>query len=270
VTKQELRELRERFRLLHQGGVRIDGKVWRALDAPMSHLAGKELQIDRRRKTRLARQPDPQDQEGGAAEFTAEQEIADRQIVISFVGGPLSDRAGFARDLRPIQLAEGTYRFLEFGSDGDAVFEWGPTHYVDHSTQPDQDRSPGEGAEQRSPQPDPQDQEGRAVTVESIRQAFANGYWLKAAHRMIEAALDAALPSTEPTESKGEREINRCAGTGRRRNIMWPLEGPKHVPCPGCPDCQPPDPTEGQQGGGEDGDVDPATHHTAGEQGGAE
>lgn len=60
---------------------------------------------------------------------------------------------------------------------------------------------------------------------------------------VIEAALDAAFSSTEPTEAEGfapdDGELG-CGGTGT---------------CRGCPDCQPPD---------------PATHHTAGEQGGAE
>ena len=47
--------------------------------------------------------------------------------VASFCGGPRADTGGVVETLDPISEVGGEYRFLEIGSDYDAVFEWHPT-----------------------------------------------------------------------------------------------------------------------------------------------
>jgi len=66
----------------------------------------------------------------------AADEVAARQVVISYGGGPLDGRSGFAPDLRPLQLDTGTYRWVVAHPEGDVEFVWGPTHFPGDAPSP--------------------------------------------------------------------------------------------------------------------------------------
>jgi hypothetical protein len=48
-------------------------------------------------------------------------------LIASFMGGPRDATGGEVESIEPILLDDGEYRFLEIGSDLDAVFQWHPT-----------------------------------------------------------------------------------------------------------------------------------------------
>jgi hypothetical protein len=53
-----------------------------------------------------------------------DEEAVKGMYCTSFTDGPLADTGGFTPTLDALRLPAGEYRFMEFGSDGDAVFGW--------------------------------------------------------------------------------------------------------------------------------------------------